>query len=42
MAASLTAKKVDGVRTLQDGKINSLLGGLTAGFAIVTAVTSMW
>jgi hypothetical protein len=42
MAASLTAKKVQGVRTLQDGKINSLLGGMTAGFAIVTAMTSMW
>ncbi len=42
MAASLTAKKVEGVRTLQDGKINSLLGGITAGFAIVTAMTSMW
>ena len=42
MAASLTAKNVQGVRTLQDGKINSLLGGLTMGFALVAAITSLW
>ena len=42
MAESLTAKKEDGVRVAQDGKISSLLGGMTAGFAVITAMSSMW
>lgn len=40
MATSLTAKKIQGVRVPQDGKIASLLGGVTAGFAVITAMSS--
>ncbi|WP_081664811.1 zinc-ribbon domain-containing protein [Butyrivibrio sp. FCS006] len=38
IAQSLTAKKINGIRTSQDGKITSLLGGVALGFAIVTII----
>jgi hypothetical protein len=41
MAEAFTSKKINGVRVAQDGKANSLLGGMTAGFAIITAIGAM-
>ena len=41
IAQSLTASKKDGIRSAQDGKINSLLGGLAMGFAVVTLAGSV-
>jgi len=41
IAEAITSKKVDGVRMAQDGKANSLLGGMTFGFAIITALSSL-
>ncbi len=38
IAQSLTAKKINGIRSSQDGKISSLLGGVALGFAIVTSI----
>ncbi len=41
IAEAFTSKKVDGVRMACDGKANSLLGGMTVGFAIITALSSL-
>ncbi|MBR5116350.1 MAG: zinc ribbon domain-containing protein, partial [Lachnospiraceae bacterium] len=38
---SLTAKVQNGVRTAQNGKVASLFTGITAGFAIITALTAL-
>ncbi len=41
ISEAITSQKVDGVRVAQDGKANSLLGGMTLGFAIITALLSL-
>ena len=41
LAQSLTAQKQNGARLEQTGKLQSLLTGLTGGFALSTVVTSL-
>ena len=41
MAESFTAKKNNGIRIPQDGKIKSLLIGIAAGFGTITALSSL-
>ena len=38
IAQSFTAKKIDGIRTSQEGRITSFLGGISLGFAIITII----
>ncbi len=41
LAESLTAKKLNGARVAQTGKIKSLLGGVALGFALFTALSAL-
>ncbi len=38
IAEAFTSKKINGVRTAMDGRINSLLSGVTIGFALITVL----
>ena len=38
IAQSFTAKKIDGIRISQEGRITSFLGGISLGFAIITII----
>lgn len=41
IAEAFTSKKINGFRNAQDGRANSFLGGITAGFAIITSLSCL-